>query len=470
MKKIALLISSALLAACGGSNSDNGGTTTTPSSTLPHVIEGQLSALDRISGAATVGRYNVDLSYLATSRSVVTLDNLQLGMVLTLETDGDKTVQNVIYDELLVAGVTSVDVTKQQLVIAGKTVLAQGAKLEAGLTISNALIGKVVEVSGFTLDQDTIQATYIEIDDDAEHTRSIELTGVISELDSTAKTFKLGAMSVNYKDALEMPHQLENGQWIDVEGTLVDNVIHATEIELEDKADDYNDDDRLEFEGLVTHVSLDETTGRATKVLLNGTRTIAIPASGVEFEDFPIVNNQAQIKANMLIEVEGVWQNGVMQASSVECESGGCVDGSTSPSIPDALKNEFELEGWASFDATTHIVTLNGVEFVTTQSTQWEDLSPAQWVGNKWVSLSGSMKRDDVAASTHQVWEVEHEFLPENDLSLQGVVADDASLWGYSATDASLEQFIGQYVDVECQYVPGNGEVAGTLSMCRLDD
>ena len=475
MKKLSILLPVvALLSACGGSDS-NGDTVsppTPPVTQLPEIINGELTALNKATGAATVGRYNVDLRHLNSTRSIIeTLEHLEVGMVLTLRTDGALTVESVVYNDLLVAPVVSYDADAGKLVMAGKTVLTQGAKLEVGLLLGEGLIGKILEISGFTIDQNTIQATYIELDEqDIPPGQAVfgEIEGVVTNLDDSAKTFNIGPMTIDYAGAFVL-FPLQNGSWVEVAGSFAGNSITATAIELEEY--DYADNATIDVEGRVTQVSTDKVTGRVTKLLLNGSRTIDLSLNSVKYEDFPYSSaGNPIIKSGMSIEVEGRWVNNTIQALEVECDYG-CQNNPTVPptipTTPPIGNGEFNVEGMATFNAATNTISLNGFSFVVGQFAEWEDIHPTNWTTPTWVSLSGMMD-----TQTNLVWEIENEYHPENEIDLEGIVAVDAgvySLWGYRAADNSLANITarwGMRVDVECRY----DQSAKTISFCQFDD
>ncbi len=72
----------------------------------------------------------------------------------------------------------------------------------------------------------------------------IELEGIISELDATAKTFKILDFVVNYSSA-EVRGTLSNGAWVEVEGRIdsATSAIVAREVKLEGKWDDSDESD-----------------------------------------------------------------------------------------------------------------------------------------------------------------------------------------------------------------------------------
>lgn len=468
MKKLTItFLVTLLLSACGGESSNSGSNEVAPPpvSKLPEVIEGQLIALNKVTGAATVGRYNVDLGELKQRSTIESIDDLEVGMVLTLRTDGNQTVQSVVYDDLLVAPVSGFDDETNTLTMAGKTVLTQEAKLTAGLVLDANVIDDVLEISGFAVDQNTIRATYIGL----KHQNALpegdvfgEIKGLVTNLKTNEKNFNLGTMLVNYANAY-VSFPLQNGALVEVSGFFNDSTIAATEIELEQY--NYNDNSTIEVEGVVTQVSVDKSTGRATKVLLNGSRIIELPVNGVLYEDFPYENGLPTIRLGMLIDVEGKWLNNSIHAVKIECDYG-CQLSPVVPPINDLI-GEFNVEGLAIYEPINNTISLNGFSFVVSQYADWEGIIPTNWTTPTWVSLSGMMD-----GQSNLVWEIENEFAPEQDIDLEGVVTvenDTYALWGYRATDNSLAiitELLGMRIEVECRFNQSNN----TISLCQLDD
>ncbi len=465
MKKRSLILPVALLlSACGGSDSN------TDSSPLPAIIEGELTALNTTTGAATVGRYHVNLSPVTQTRNAVeSLDNLALGMVLTLRTDGQQTITSMHYDDLLKAPVTAYDSEAQTLTMAGKLVQYNGARLATGLLIDSSIIGKTLQISGFNVDQNTIQATFIKQDQQASATDvEGEVEGVVTNLNANERSFNIGSLLVDYSGA-RAPASLQNGQWVEVEGRFSDNTLVATEVELESY--DYDKGSQIELEGHVTQVNSDSTTGLASSLILNGSRLITL-GGNVKYDDFPRSNGAPVIQTGMFIEVEGQWQDNAIAASELECEKNCNLSTGSGSSQPNTGSRDFEVEGYAEYDSNSNTISLNGFAFVVAERAEWDDISAQTWNGLEWVSLSGKMD-----SYSHIAWEIEGEDRPEDDMDLKGLVTMDDSgvyaLWGYAATDNSLSNIVqkwGNYVDVECDFTYNRTTQIGTLSNCQYDD
>ncbi len=72
-------------------------------------------------------------------------------------------------------------------------------------------------------------------DDHRGHTH-VELKGTLERLDTSAETFRLGGILVQYGQARELDlngQSLRNGALVEVEGRVDNGVVKASEVELE---------------------------------------------------------------------------------------------------------------------------------------------------------------------------------------------------------------------------------------------
>ena len=210
------------------------------------------------------------------------------------------------------------------------TVLGQQILIEAGVTrfssdpdgpdfgFDTIAENDVVEISGLIDVDEVVRATYVEkkgeFDPDQPDQTEVELKGTVSDFVPGTMTFMLGSVTVEFDGETDFsdlpggPDGLEDGPYVEVEGTLVAaDRIMATEIELED---DFDDDDVDEF----------STTG-----FVNGFTNIdanflvgnqQVDASGAEFED----GNASMLADGRRIEVEGELIGGILIAEEIEFE------------------------------------------------------------------------------------------------------------------------------------------------------
>ncbi len=210
----------ALLAACGGGGSSSqpaaaGATPTAAASYAQGVISGF--------GSVIVGGVRYDdskASVVDADGYALPMTKLGLGSMVTVAAGAVNRVSNTaaatrfqVCSEVL-GLVASVNTTAQTLVVLGQTVTVDantvfGSSLTTGLT--QALVGSVVEVHGIPgTAAGQITATRIEA---AAGATSYQLRGTVAALDTTAKSFTIGAATISYAGlaAADVPSTLANG-------------------------------------------------------------------------------------------------------------------------------------------------------------------------------------------------------------------------------------------------------------------
>ncbi|MBI5317023.1 MAG: hypothetical protein HZB34_13745 [Nitrospirae bacterium] len=251
-----------LLSACGG-----GGGSSSPAT-------GSASGSAASSGTVTgFGSVFVNGKRFDTSGSSFTVDgqsgsqgDLKLGMTVTVtgSFNGDQRSASTVQQKDAVEGlVQSIAADRLSLVVMGQTVLVDSTTLiddSNGLNgnIGNLAAGDFVEVNGHIRPDGVIQATFIE--------KKLvgvtpEVRGFVSLHDATAKTFKIGNLTVDYSTSLidNMPTPSGsnwNGLFVEIKGTNFNSVtttLVATKVERENQGFG-NNMDEFEVEGFVTQV------------------------------------------------------------------------------------------------------------------------------------------------------------------------------------------------------------------------
>ena len=170
---------------------------------------------------------------------------------------------------LLVDGTGSLNIMGQTVNVNQDTVFES----DTLASINDLAALDIVEVSGFPDGTGNILATRIETKDADE---DVEVKGVISALDTTAQTFEIGSLSVDYSAASEVPANIADGLFVEVktESTLTGDlssgfVMSATKVEIEDDDSDFDGDegDEIEMQGIVSEI---DETGFS----FNGTRVL----------------------------------------------------------------------------------------------------------------------------------------------------------------------------------------------------
>lgn len=296
------------LGACGGGS---GGTSLfggTSAGTAQGVITGFGSVF--VNGV----EYEVDGSTdISVDGSSGTEDSLEVGMVVTVQgsvsSDGKtgRATRIEFADELE-------GIVQANNVAADGTgtlqVMAQTVELDAQTVFSSHLAGvaspdqiqagNIVEVSGYSSGTGTIYATRVEVEA-ASLSDVSEVKGLVSGLDTGAKTFSLGALTVDYSSAqLEgFPGGVpENGMYVEVKSTqgMTGNTLIASKVEREGDGDrDHDGDEGDDY----------EVKGRITSPYANGQfqcngQTIVVDAN-TRFEH----GSHSQLAEGVLVEVEG---------------------------------------------------------------------------------------------------------------------------------------------------------------------
>jgi hypothetical protein len=337
----------------GGTNLADGG------------IVGTGAAGQATQGAITaVGNHSIVVSgqAFATTGATVTANGqpvadsaLAVGMVVTvlsaLQPDGSIRVTSIDYHAEIQGVVTGVDPAAQTFTVLGQLVQTNAATLYSGGTF-NALLNQVVEVSGFRADPGNVLATLVIIYPAANPaTAPLQVTGVVSALDTTRRTFAIGAQGFDYNGipVASVPAAFANGTTASVTGTQPSPVATVAAQTITIVPPTPPDVTHVEVEGVVTNF-----TGLGS-FQVSGQQ---IDASGASIED----GTPDMIANGALVDVKGNIIGGVLIAAKVGIEQ--------SPVI--------ELDGVAqSVDSAGASVTVGGQVVHVTTSTQFIDSSAA---------------------------------------------------------------------------------------------
>ena len=289
------------LSACGGGS----GSSSSSSGLTSGVITGFGSVF--VNGV----EYETNGARISVDGNPAGEDSLQVGMRVTLRgsvnSDGRTgTATSIEYADELEGIVTSNDTqTTGTLSVMGLTIRVDAdtlfeSKVGGIAGVADIVPGNIIEVSGHRLDDNTIQATYIEVKAQSHNGEEIEVKGVIGNL--TATSFTIGDMTVDYSGA-----QLENipggtlseGLYVEVKSTTgldgSGNLV-ASKIELESGGDRDIDGSSGEEVKLAGPIG---TGADASRFTLNGT-TILITNS-TQFEH----GSSSSIAVGVQVKVEG---------------------------------------------------------------------------------------------------------------------------------------------------------------------
>ena len=340
---IALIGGVAALTACGGGGGSSG---------IASVGSGGTGSFS--SGAITgFGSIIVNGVRFDDSRASITDDDgvvhssadLKLGMVVSIAgsaitvsaTGSTATANSITFGSELRGPIDSIG--GQSLVVLGQTVQV-GTNTVFDNSIAGGLagltVGQIVEVHGF-VDPATNQILATRIERTG-NTNAFKLQGVVQALDTTAKTFTIGALTISYAGiaASDLP-ALANGLLVRVRLATTPTIGTRTATRIRVVAREVEDHEEAELEGTVTSFT------STASFSVNG---VAVDASKATF-----TNGTAGLKVGARVEVEGNIVNGVLMAAKVKLENEIEVE-----------NQEFELHGTVSnLNTTDKTFVLRGV-------------------------------------------------------------------------------------------------------------
>lgn len=257
-----------------------------------------------------------------------TRDDLRLGMTveidsgaITVALGGQAASANRIeFDSALRGPVTQVDKGNNSFKLLG-----QGVQVDATTVFDERLTnglnglttGRMLEVYAvFDPATERYRATRVE---PASSSASLLLRGPMAQLDTTAKTLRIGATTFGYGSASGVPADLAAGQFVRLR-LVVDGTARWRVTAFGAAPRSLPDADEAKLEGLISAFT------SATSFSINGRPVDATAAS------FP--DGRSGLKLGVRVEVEGSLRNGVLLAKKVEIRTD-----------DDERDEGFELEG-----------------------------------------------------------------------------------------------------------------------------
>lgn len=237
---LALVIAGAITG-CGGSSGQSTNAQSTTNAT-PQTVAATSIAQGVVTGFGSVV---VNGTHYDVSAAPITLDgdsavesDIEVGQIVTITATGeaDKTGHvkaTKVAGETQVRGlVTSVDLTAGTLVVLDQTItFTADTFFRDGVTSADLKEGVFVFISSKTNADGSITATRIDIKKPFEAKKPPLLAGIVADLDTTALTFTLHGLTVDYSKATvtDLGEQtLANGLLVRAEGSLVDKIFVAT--------------------------------------------------------------------------------------------------------------------------------------------------------------------------------------------------------------------------------------------------
>jgi hypothetical protein len=349
-----------LLTACGGGGGGDGGGSDDGTGGIDR--GGITLATGTITGFGSV---HVNGVRYATTGATFTVDDqpgtesdLRVGQVVRIEGTVDAagttgTATKVFFDDEVEGPIESIDLAASRLVVVGRTVLVGPSTSFDDSIVPRGLdglaVGDRVEVSGFVTAEGFVQATRIE---SKAVQATVEVKGRVSALDTAARRFVIGQLTVSYASAqLEgfSSGQPANGDDVEVHGTLDPaGTLVATRIERESLSSGDADDDG-DYEGLITRfVSPTDFSVAGQRMTTNASTRYEGGTAG-------------DLALDVVVEVEGGFDAaGVLVASEVEFRR----------------ESDTEFEGRVdAIDTAANTLVVFGTTFRVTDVTRFEDHS-----------------------------------------------------------------------------------------------
>jgi hypothetical protein len=285
-------------------------------------IAGTSSVLGAISGFGSVIVGGIEFD---TTRAAITIEGdpvdesaLKLGMVAAVRGTVDRrtgrgVAELVAVEDLAEGPLDAVDRATGTLRLLDQQVLTDAETVFDPVPLAELERDDHVEVSGFLDASARIRATRVarKLED-----LEIELKGFIEDLDSSASTFRLGGVTVDFAGAIvegAPTGGLANGLFVEIEGEdrPSGGVLTAVGVEVLDPSLMAEAGDGLEVEGFVTEIL------SPSDFVLNGGQRVRLTPD-TRFEG----GSAADLALDAFVEAEGVAdQDGVLVATEIEFSS-----------------------------------------------------------------------------------------------------------------------------------------------------
>ncbi|PME59721.1 hypothetical protein BCV33_06815 [Vibrio lentus] len=308
MKKLALIsVVGLILTGCGGSDSNSNGSNDN-NTQAPSAVQG---TIDSVSGnTIVVNGYSYQVDSANYAGEDVAIADLEKNMMVSIS--------SIARSASTHTGGTQVGLEPTIVGLISDTNHNNGTFKVNGIELTFTDLSREIENGDWVMVSSlpTANAGYKVLSvvkfEHSNLTESVEVEGLISELDSNAKTFKLGAsLSVDYSnthiDNDGSNNGLSNGLWVEVTGSVADSVLKADEVEVED-FDEI--DNNTEIEGIITWVANDKSSFDLSykgRFLVN---------DNTRYED----GNQSSLTVGTEVEVTTKQANGENVATEIEFE------------------------------------------------------------------------------------------------------------------------------------------------------
>ncbi|UPR50072.1 hypothetical protein ITG13_16450 [Vibrio cyclitrophicus] len=258
MKKLALIsVVGLILTGCGGSDSNSNGSNDN-NTQAPSAIQGTIDSVS--SNTIVVNGYSYQVDSANYAGEDVAIADLEKNMMVSISSNARSAS----------AYTSGAQVSLEPTIVGliSDTNHNNGTFKVNGIALTFTNLSREIENGDWVMVSSlpTANAGYKVLSvvkfEHSNLTESVEVEGLISELDSNAKTFKLGAsLNVDYSNAQidndDNTSDLSNGLWVEVTGSIADSELKAVEVEVEDFDEIDND---TEIEGIITWVANDKSS------------------------------------------------------------------------------------------------------------------------------------------------------------------------------------------------------------------
>ena len=368
------MLFAALIASCGG-GVDSGGTGAPSTSFASGPITGFGSVIvndvhfDASGATVTDGDGNAH----AQSDLRIGMTTDVRGSAISVDADGASvsTATGIVFSSEIVGPISANSLSARTLTVLGQTIdIATTTAFDASLVGGQAAlgVGDVAEVYG-RFDAATVRyaATRIERRSPVAADR---LRGIVSGLDTSARTFSIGATRISYAGVSNLPSTLANGRFVRVAFTLVPSGQVWNAIAIVDATEMIEDRDEVKIKGLVSAFT------SSTQFSVNGT---AVDARAAQFQ-----NGSSGLALGARVEVEGATVSGVLVATRVTLITDG-----------DEAGESFEVRDViTSLDTVALTFVAHGVVVSYSGTVDFRDGSAADLAVGRMVEARGTLSPD----------------------------------------------------------------------------
>jgi len=185
-------------------------------------------------------KFETDQAGVTANGETDTEDALEIGMVVTVNgnvgADGEGAEASTIeYQSSAEGPVTGINLAEKNITLLGQVYFIDDLTEFDDVTFDAIQIGNWVEISAIENSDGQYIATRVELSDSSE---DIQLIGKVSQLDTVTMTFNISQQAIDYSNAT-VEGDLLDGVEVEVESEtdLVDGVLVATEVEVEEAPD-----------------------------------------------------------------------------------------------------------------------------------------------------------------------------------------------------------------------------------------